>query len=142
MSLVGFSVVIVRMQESGSDHFSPSNYVSGVGGAHVIIGIIIVILTILQVIGGILIDKWFDPNRTEVPFSDKLHWWLGRILLLTGTQKPTNLPGMANVLLGLRLYVDVDADANLIFFYVILGWTCLIVLLFVILSFTMKAKVH
>jgi hypothetical protein len=87
-----------------------------------------------QGIGGFVIDKYFDPARTEVPISDKVHWWLGRTLLLAG---------IVNCLLGLDLYTDVEFDGyGDGFFYAILAWVGVVVVSFIALSFVMKPKVH
>lgn len=50
------------------------------GGVHNSIGSIIIIGSIGQVILGVLIDQWFDPNRKSIPVIDKVHWWLGRFM--------------------------------------------------------------
>lgn len=83
-SIVALILVVVRMVDADATHFDPSRYATGVGGAHVIMGIIIIALMLFQIVGGVLIDKWFDPARTKVPVSDMIHWWLGRTLLLAG----------------------------------------------------------
>jgi hypothetical protein len=65
------------------------------GDAHVKLGLIVWILALVQGVLGFLINKWFDPARSSTPFSDKLHWWLGR-LLVTGA--------IINVFLGSYFY--------------------------------------
>eukprot|EP00026_Physarum_polycephalum_P009273 Phypoly_transcript_09389.p1 GENE.Phypoly_transcript_09389~~Phypoly_transcript_09389.p1 ORF type:complete len:438 (+),score=41.45 Phypoly_transcript_09389:95-1315(+) len=50
---------------------------------HEIIGLTIVILTFIQVLFGILANTFFKPGREGAPFfPDKIHWWLGRLVLL------------------------------------------------------------
>jgi hypothetical protein len=51
--------------------------------AHNDIGLIIVILTFVQVFLGYLANKMYSPERTKTPFfPDKLHWFVGRFLFL------------------------------------------------------------
>jgi hypothetical protein len=47
---------------------------------HTVLGIITMVLAIgIQMPLGIYIDKKWNPNRTRVPWHDRLHQWLGRI---------------------------------------------------------------
>ena len=55
-----------------STHFDPSNYSSVIGDIHVIAGLIILIMMVLQIIGGIVIDRMYDPARTSIPILDKV----------------------------------------------------------------------
>ncbi|KAJ3417417.1 hypothetical protein HDV05_004882 [Chytridiales sp. JEL 0842] len=51
---------------------------------HARVGLSIVIATFLQNILGIVIDKLWTPDRTEIPIWDKIHWVLGRLLVCFG----------------------------------------------------------
>ncbi|KAJ9080661.1 hypothetical protein DSO57_1022571 [Entomophthora muscae] len=49
---------------------------------HAIIGVIIMSLLGVQIVLGTVINKLWQPDRKEIPFHDKLHWFLGRTLAL------------------------------------------------------------
>jgi len=49
---------------------------------HTGLGLAVVILMVLQSVLGKAIDVMFDPHRTEIPWYDKVHWWLGRLVTL------------------------------------------------------------
>jgi hypothetical protein len=62
---------------------------------HTVIGFIIFLGTFLQPILGIIADRMFVPTRTGPPiFPDQIHWYVGRLLWLTG---------LLNIYLGLEL---------------------------------------
>ncbi|KAJ3084088.1 hypothetical protein HK102_000765, partial [Quaeritorhiza haematococci] len=91
LNLAGFITVYLTID---TDHFNPNKYTSL--GAHVVIGLIVFILTYIQIINGLIIDRLFDPNRGPVvPWWDRLHWYLGRV---------TTLLAWINVPLGLALW--------------------------------------
>lgn len=75
-TLIGFVLITVeRALVSGNYTSVPHSY----------IGIIIVILTIVQVVFGVLSNRLWSPDRVGTPvFPDMIHWWLGRALLLGG----------------------------------------------------------
>eukprot|EP00835_Amoeboradix_gromovi_P004962 NODE_425_length_8856_cov_0.734841.p3 type:complete len:335 gc:universal NODE_425_length_8856_cov_0.734841:4093-5097(+) len=49
---------------------------------HAGIGVSLFVFLFLQIFLGVYIDKTWNPNRTEVPPGDKIHWTLGYILIL------------------------------------------------------------
>ncbi|KAI8799925.1 hypothetical protein BJ742DRAFT_843792 [Cladochytrium replicatum] len=75
-----------------SRHFSVADPVSG---SHRVLGLIVVILTVFQVVIGIVIDRLFKPERKGTPWHDKAHWWLGRLSLLAA---------IANTYVGILYY--------------------------------------
>jgi hypothetical protein len=48
--------------------------------AHPLLGLMITIALVIQFVIGFISDKLFEENRTTIPWWDKLHWWVGRIL--------------------------------------------------------------
>ncbi|KNE58855.1 hypothetical protein AMAG_04393 [Allomyces macrogynus ATCC 38327] len=79
LTIIGFAVMVVA---TDGNHF---------GGLHGKIGLAVTAGCLAQGILGFLIDRWFDANRTEVPWWDKLHWYLGYLV---------GLGGPVNVVLG------------------------------------------
>lgn len=68
--IIAFGFIVAALDE----HFD---------NAHAILGLITLLLTILiQMPLGFFIDRWFVRGRTEVPWHDKVHWWLGRAVFL------------------------------------------------------------
>jgi hypothetical protein len=62
---------------------------------HTILGIIITLGCVGQGILGYISDKKFTPDRPNIPWWDKLHWWAGRVLWILG---------IINVFLGMKNY--------------------------------------
>jgi protein-S-isoprenylcysteine O-methyltransferase Ste14 len=82
------------------------------------------IILSLQLIGGVVIDKLFDPSRTKTPLTDKLHWWGGRLSVLGG---------IVNVFLGLVLYNAIfTASATSVFIIIVSIFLVVIVAFFAI----------
>jgi hypothetical protein len=75
---------------------------------HVLAGLIITIVMVIQIILGIMSDKLFDEKRTSIPWWDKMHWWLGRL---------TFLVAIVNSYLGLLAF---EASFGLAFVYKII----------------------
>lgn len=67
LTVTGF--VIIYMGESWHFHT-----------LHSYIGLFILIFSFCQGLLGIGIDRLFNPNRESIPWYDKAHWWLGRVL--------------------------------------------------------------
>jgi hypothetical protein len=86
MSVSQFALGLVIAVKTEGTHFK---------SFHEILGLIIVILAVGQTILGQVIDKLFDPNRSAIPWYDKLHWRLGRFLFAIST---------VNVFLGILKY--------------------------------------
>ena len=51
---------------------------------HGLLGLFIVLTVIAQCILGIVIDIFYKPQRKKIPLFDKIHWWVGRILVIAG----------------------------------------------------------
>jgi uncharacterized membrane protein YidH (DUF202 family) len=112
-TIISFALAVTVT--SSDDHFKDP---------HNLIGLIIFIMAILQSALGHFIDKMFDPNRREIPWYDKLHWWMGRFLFLFA---------IANVLYGIYIFAGLKPDlqaTSMIFLYLTGGIVGLIVLLF------------
>lgn len=89
-TIIGFSIAVSFT--SSDDHFQ---------NGHQALGLIIFIFAVLQGFLGQFINVKFDPNRMFVPWYDKVHWVLGRVLFLLG---------IANVIYGLVLFSELYAD--------------------------------
>ncbi|KNE71662.1 hypothetical protein AMAG_16217 [Allomyces macrogynus ATCC 38327] len=79
LTIIGFAVMVAA---TDGEHFD---------GLHGKLGLAITAGCLAQGVLGFLIDRWFDANRTEVPWWDKLHWYLGYLV---------GLGGPVNVVLG------------------------------------------
>ncbi|KAL2913508.1 hypothetical protein HK105_206968 [Polyrhizophydium stewartii] len=73
------------------------------GDFHRPLGIAIGAGMLLQIVLGITSDRLFSPNRTAVPWWDKAHWWLGRMLIAAS---------VVNVVKGVLLYQDLGYDVS------------------------------
>lgn len=94
---------------------------STVGVIHVVVGLLVTFLSIVQVVSGFVIDKLFNPQRKEIPWYDKAHWWAGRI---------ATSGGFINVAFGFVLRGMGTA------IFVLYGlWTALVLALFTFLTF-------
>ncbi|KAJ3091087.1 hypothetical protein HK102_001719 [Quaeritorhiza haematococci] len=118
-TIAGFVLVFLSVK---TKHFDPTKY--GGLGSHLVIGLAICILTILNILLGFIIDRLWKPTRRSIPWYDKLHWWLGRVTVLLA---------WVNVPLGLVLY-DVSLFKEIHFgWYAAFGaWTAYVVALFVV----------
>ncbi|KAJ3145113.1 hypothetical protein HDU89_007529 [Geranomyces variabilis] len=100
-------VAFVLVYESiGSDgtHFSVAD-----NGAHVILGLIVLILAAPQAFLGIIIDRLYKPDRQSVPIHDQIHHHLGRLTLLVA---------VVNIPFGIWLYYR-DAPGSPTWAYVV-----------------------
>jgi hypothetical protein len=74
-TLVGFVLITIERALVKGNYGTPHSY----------IGIVIVIMTIVQVVFGVLSNRLWSPERVGTPvYPDMIHWWLGRALLLGG----------------------------------------------------------
>jgi hypothetical protein len=74
-TLVGFVLITIERAIVKGNYGTPHSY----------IGIVIVIMTIVQVVFGVLANRLWSPAREGTPvYPDMIHWWLGRALLLGG----------------------------------------------------------
>ncbi|KAJ3109864.1 hypothetical protein HDU97_000094 [Phlyctochytrium planicorne] len=62
---------------------------------HEIIGLTIIVSLFVQSILGVVSDRLWSPDRPDVPWWDKLHWWFGRLSFLLA---------LANLFVGLDRY--------------------------------------
>ena len=74
--IIAFALGVAAVSQRQSPHFD---------GGHQILGLLIFILIWFQAVLGAIINRLWRPERTKVPIHDKVHWWLGRILILAGT---------------------------------------------------------
>ncbi|TPX35974.1 hypothetical protein SmJEL517_g01814 [Synchytrium microbalum] len=75
-------------------HFSYANT-----GVHGPLGLIITLATPTQFFLGIFIDRMWSPGRQGIPWYDKTHWWIGRIISFVGiavTEAGVNLYNKSN----------------------------------------------
>ncbi|KAJ3292123.1 hypothetical protein HK104_005547 [Borealophlyctis nickersoniae] len=82
-TVAGFALVLVFKR--------PPHFVD----LHEILGVLIVAGTILQITLGFIANSLYSPDRVHVPWWDKAHWWLGRVITLLA---------FATIYLGLRKY--------------------------------------
>eukprot|EP01104_Vermistella_antarctica_P012056 TRINITY_DN3430_c0_g1_i3.p1 TRINITY_DN3430_c0_g1~~TRINITY_DN3430_c0_g1_i3.p1 ORF type:complete len:734 (-),score=183.04 TRINITY_DN3430_c0_g1_i3:6-2207(-) len=74
--VAGLVVIIIGVEndEGGSRHFN---------NVHSWFGLAVIVLSAIQPILGVVADRMYKPGRDKVPvFPDKVHWWLGRFLLV------------------------------------------------------------
>ena len=103
---------------------------------HVILGLITFICLFLQSILGFVIDRLYSPDRQEVPWRDRLHWWFGRLLLLLSW---VTLP------LGLKLYAvdrygDISADQGSFIAYGVAA--CIVLMIFAVAEWHFRPNSH
>ncbi|KAI9101734.1 hypothetical protein DFS34DRAFT_428219 [Phlyctochytrium arcticum] len=116
LTYIGFGLAFRVVQVKGAGHIDVNT-----SGAHVAIGLLVLIITPLQMILGVVIDRLWSPTRTYIPWHDRLHWWLGRIVGILGI---VNLPlGMAlyNKLYGEDLSAGLKAWPFVVFAIVLVG---------------------
>ncbi|KAI8909420.1 hypothetical protein DFJ77DRAFT_121756 [Powellomyces hirtus] len=77
LTYVGLGLIYHVVNVNGKKHY---NYEAN--GIHAILGLIVIILTFPQVVLGFVIDKLWKPTREAIPWWDKVHWWLGRLVFL------------------------------------------------------------
>ena len=85
LSIISFVLIILYKKPP---HFDSS---------HTILGLIVVISTIIQISLGFISNELWYPERKSIPWWDKLHWWVGRILFVLA---------IVNVYLGILQYED------------------------------------
>lgn len=100
--ILGLAGVILIFLYTTPPHFDST---------HAIVGTAIIALMLVQVVLGFVSNHMFDPDRTSIPAVDKVHWWLGRLLLLGG---------IGNCQLGFSLYNNFYPLSS---FFVIVHWT-------------------
>ena len=78
LTTVGFFIIYVKMK---SPHFSGHSLLKD---SHVKLGLIVPLMMIFQICLGLLAHYYFDPTRSKVTTVDKVHWWIGRLVVLLG----------------------------------------------------------
>lgn len=86
LGVCSIGAILIYLYKPNSSHFKSS---------HSILGLTIIILMFLQGMLGYICNIMFDPNRSYIPWFDKLHWIMGRSLFLIA---------IVNVQLGWNLY--------------------------------------
>jgi hypothetical protein len=109
LALLGTIVALVLIVLAEGQNFD---------GPHQILGLLVVSLSIFQGILGVVIDTLFNPNRISIPWYDKLHWWVGRVLYVLG---------IVTIFLGIPLlYVGTDYSGVLLGFGILVFLTVLV----------------
>ncbi|KAJ3159272.1 hypothetical protein HDU86_001875 [Geranomyces michiganensis] len=103
---VAFALVYKSIGSDGS-HFSVAE-----NGAHVILGLIVLILAAPQAFLGIIIDRLYSPERQKTPLRDLVHHHLGSLTLLVA---------LVNIPLGIALYYRDDRSGSPVLAYVFFG---------------------
>ncbi|KAL3896590.1 MAG: hypothetical protein SGCHY_003973 [Lobulomycetales sp.] len=120
VSIVGLACIAAYI---GTPWIDFAKY-SPTGRAHILFGVLTVLLAAIQVVSGFIIDKLFDADRKSIPWYDKMHWWMGRI---------AGSLGYVNVGVGIALYGAYGNDtAGLAIAYGV--WTVLLLGLFIFAS--------
>ncbi|RKO86610.1 DWNN domain-containing protein [Blyttiomyces helicus] len=115
---VGFGMVYTAIEWVGSPHFEVT---ADAHGAHVVLGLLVLTLIAPQAILGFVIDRLWTPTRVSIPWWDRLHWWVGRIVVLVT---------VINIPLGINTYGGAGSWA-----YIVYGlWLGLVVVSFVSLQ--------
>jgi hypothetical protein len=87
-------------------------------GAHQYFGMTLFCLMFVQVFLGVFIDKLFNPYRLSIPWYDKIHWWLGRLLCILG---------IVTIFLGIPLlFTTIDYTPLMVGFGILVGITMII----------------
>ena len=68
-------ILMIFLFKSGP-HFSVTN------SLHPLLGLLVGIVLVIQIGLGIASDKLFYPGRLSVPWWDRAHWWVGRMVCL------------------------------------------------------------
>jgi hypothetical protein len=73
-SITGFSVIVAHIRSDGGAHFD---------SVHARTGLALLLLMVLQVLLGYVSHTRYNPARTHAPiYPDRLHWYVGRGVLL------------------------------------------------------------
>lgn len=83
-------------------------------GLHQVLGLTIFAVMFLQSVLGQVINRLWNPDRKGVPWHDRMHWWLGRIITVLAFIK---------IYFGLNFY-GVNNSSLMIAFSV---WTVLVI---------------
>eukprot|EP01108_Squamamoeba_japonica_P006919 TRINITY_DN5711_c0_g1_i1.p1 TRINITY_DN5711_c0_g1~~TRINITY_DN5711_c0_g1_i1.p1 ORF type:complete len:212 (-),score=45.15 TRINITY_DN5711_c0_g1_i1:38-673(-) len=80
-ALMGFGLAFVYVQyKPGASHFT-----SVLGNPHAQLGLVIVSTMLLQIVLGVSANRLWVQGRKQTPMMpDRVHHWLGRLLLLAG----------------------------------------------------------
>jgi hypothetical protein len=74
LTIIGLVSIEIQVAD-GSQRF--------ISSTHGILGTVVALVGFpLQVILGFVSDKLWSPDRVAIPVWDKVHWWLGRALVL------------------------------------------------------------
>jgi hypothetical protein len=110
-TLASFTLMVLYMQGRHLGVVLPEGFA---GNSHTRLGLVVTLITVIQVILGFVSNALWTPTRTSVPWWDKVHWWIGRLVFLFG---------LMNTYTGLYLYVEryEAGPAILISFWIIVG---------------------
>ncbi|RKP03056.1 hypothetical protein CXG81DRAFT_17318 [Caulochytrium protostelioides] len=113
-TIVGFILVYVAVNKGHGNHMSTK-----VQGLHGIFGILVLVLTVIQTILGVVIDKLFDFRRKKVPWHDVLHWWLGRCIVVIG---------ILNIPYGLYVYMTLEPTTGYVWIGLVAAWVVILII--------------
>jgi hypothetical protein len=84
-------------------------------GTHGKMGLIIIMIMILQIILGFICNALWSKARVTIPWYDKAHWWIGRMVTILG---------IINVSFGIKLYTQMyDEPEAVLYAY----WICIVI---------------
>lgn len=106
LQIIGFTTIYNYIT---IDHFSTP---------HRQLGLFVITLSILQVILGFIIDRLWSPTRTSVPWYDRLHWLIGRVLVITSIV--TIILGLIETNISYNLHIGIIISYPLYLAFVII----------------------
>ncbi|TPX35973.1 hypothetical protein SmJEL517_g01815 [Synchytrium microbalum] len=126
-TVVGLPIAYYAHSVTSTPHFSFSD-----NGIHVVLGLAIIVGVVVQFALGIVINALFNPQRKSVPLTDKLHWFLGRLLTLAA---------VVNIWFGLSLYAQKQSLS--VALYAIYGvWLAILLVLIIAIQFRYPVVHH
>jgi hypothetical protein len=84
-------------------------------GIHGKMGLIIIMTMILQIILGFICNALWSKDRVSIPWYDKAHWWIGRIVTILG---------IINVSFGIKLYTQMFNEPEAVLYAY---WICMVI---------------
>lgn len=109
ITLIGLAVVATIIGSVAGILHSEGRHL---GHPHRILGVTVLSVLFLQIILGIVISLLYKRERVKPPFFDKVHWWLGRLLVLLAFV--TIFVGLLWVKVDLWIYI-VTGSLQLVF---------------------------
>lgn len=83
-------------------------------GTHGKMGLSIIIIMVFQIILGFICNALWSKDRVSIPWYDKAHWWIGRIVAILA---------IINISFGITLYSQMyDEPVGILYAY----WICIL----------------